>query len=138
MFDGVENAEYEITLTEYGFYRLEYYYSDSYGNSNVYILAFQVENGIPPKIKVEWSIRTVSAGKTITLPKATAVDDKEGAVETVCVVAAPNGIITVVSANGWKYKFAEKGTYRVRYFAVDSIGNLSEAVYHVTVKGGEK
>lgn len=133
ILDDAENIHHTVILNEYGFYRLEYYYSDSTGNSNTYIVVFQVENGIPPTITLNWNVTTVKRGTTISLPKATAMDDIEGVVDVVCAVSAPNGNINVIANGNFSYTFAMRGIYRVRYFAVDSVGNLTDVIYYVTV-----
>ena len=132
LLEDAKNELQTVVLNEYGFYRLEYYYSDSIGNSHTYIVGFQVENNIPPVITITWDIEMIEKGQTLTLPKATAVDDLDGEIAVVCTVSAPNGKITLVS-DDCRYAFTTQGTYRVRYFAVDSVGNITDKIYYVTV-----
>jgi len=131
--EGVPFDSYEVVLENYGYYRLRYSFSDINGNMETYLASFQVVNYIAPVITVSGAIpETLTLGSKLTLPEAYAVDDIDGQRQVACAVTSPDGMIWIIQDNR-EIECNQKGTYRIRYFAIDVVGNLSEVVYTVNV-----
>ncbi len=131
--DGVsgENA-YEVQLTEYGSYLLNFFAKDSGGkktNINLYIV---VIDDVKPEIELGGEMpETAKVGKTVTLPYASATDNMGGEIIAYALAINPNG----------GYFFLPDGTFTpdkagdwtIRFYAYDATGNLAYIEYTVTV-----
>lgn len=75
---------------------------------------------------------TVISGEKVTLPSATAEDDKDGAVD-VDVSVTSKGASLVKTEAGYEFTSVTAGTYQVSYYAVDEAENETEEFISVTV-----
>lgn len=91
-------------------------------------------NTTAPTISVNFDLSGIKRGNKVTIPGATATDDIEGRVTAICVVTDPNGHLKAVAGDAFEYEFKYNGTYRIRYFAIDSDGNMSDKIYYITVE----
>lgn len=75
---------------------------------------------------------TMVSGEKVTLPSATAADEKDGAVD-VDVSVTSKGASIVKTEAGYEFSSTTAGTYQVSYYAVDEAENETEEFISVTV-----
>ena len=123
----------EITIEQYGTYYIYYTGSDDVGNPLTQLKLITVLDDVAPSITLEKEISaSAKLNDTITLPNATATDNVSSSenITTMIFYIDPNNVMKVVTSN--KVKFDVKGTYTIRYFAIDEAGNV--AYYDVKVE----
>ena len=138
--DGVElkniSAEklYAFKCEEYGTYSIMYTVKDDSGNMYPYSHTVTVLDDISPEITVDGNISSAYKLNTnLTLPMASATDNVDGEVEPFVVVYAPSGMRTAYEL-GTTVSFSEVGKYTIKYIVYDSVGNIAEKVFIVTVE----
>ncbi len=75
---------------------------------------------------------TVASGAKVTLPAATATDDKDGAVD-VDVSVTSKGAALSKTADGYEFSSTTSGNYKISYYAIDEAENETEEFITVTV-----
>lgn len=124
MKDKNAEVDYEITLNEYGTYRITYVVSDGV-NTYKYPYVVEVLNKVPPEIEIKGEIKEfVKVGKEIVFPEATASDDKDGNVKTRYLVLKPDGN-TVLLGEDRKFAPDKAGRYKLFITAYDNDGNIA-------------
>lgn len=129
------NKETSIVLDQYGLYSIMYESIDSSGRRTFFEEFSTCINTVKPEITVSGKVPTsIVLNGTVTLPKATAVDDVDGAIEVKYFVIEPTGTIRLLDSTR-KFKVTRSGRYTARFYAVDSSGNAT-IVDQIFVVGG--
>ena len=122
-------GEYQIRLNDYGYYRVSYYAEDWNGNfERNFGYQFIVEDNVRPVISLDSGNIRGKVGRTITLPEATATDNRTSAENLTInvIVMQPDGYLVRVKPNDsgeYVYSPQAAGTYAVRYYCMDEAGN---------------
>ncbi len=142
--DGVEvknldaRNKYQIKLTEYGEYIVQYATVDANGNTSVaakYI--FAVEDKEKPVIDIKGELQKYAfAGDKLELPKIELTDNVSKNLKLYVVVITPDGVYQKVDPSD--FTFAQKGTYTVILSTMDGDGNMTSISYYVEVVNYEK
>lgn len=135
-------GNYEIELSDYGIYTFEYVaFDDKNGRKATLSFTVTVEYNSLPEIIVSQDIATAaSVGDTIVVPNATAECQlyESSEVTVLRYVVTPQGIIREISSSEDNYsnsfKVEMKGTYVIRYMAIDPSGNISILDFAIEVK----
>lgn len=135
--------EYTIRLELFGQYKVSYTAAEDSvfiprPNSVSLGYALNVEDSVPPEIKMEGSlVQTAKVGEVITLPAYTVTDNETAQSEIIvnAYVLNPNGSLIMLSGNSFKPSYA--GVYEFRITAMDADGNLSMIRLYVTVSAAE-
>lgn len=115
-----------------GDYILNYTAVDSSGNTATLSYTLRVINRTKPILTVdEAPSRTLKAGETMNLPKASAKDSEGNAVDVYVMVVYPDGKIEKVDGT---VTFANAGVYKIRYVCVDRDYNVTAREYLTEVK----
>lgn len=127
--------QYKIKLEKVGTYTVTGNYGDGVNETGINMrngIKIQCVDPVPPVITIPDANKklNVKAGKVVTLPKATAVDNKGQSVEVYTMVMDVDGKVQYVFDG--KFKFEKKGNYVVMYYAKDANGNI--AIEHYNVK----
>lgn len=142
--------EYEIQLTTYGQYIVEYTATDYFGNvSPETSYSINVFDRVAPQASIEdtWSA-TAKVGEQVVLPVVNVLDNESSLNEMTIYrfVRNPNGVVTAlgydfkVNKDGslnytqYKYTFQYAGDYRFVIVVCDEIGNQTVLQYIVTVQ----
>ncbi len=142
IIDNEPINDQKFTMDKAGTYKIVYIVSDTTGNrANVQYMIYTIDN-IAPEITIDGKINsTAKVGDSITLPKATANDNIDGAVEVCIFVRSVEGKIICLQGNeinagleDIEYQFSRVGTYTFMYSALDSSNNYSIKEFTVTVK----
>ena len=133
--NGVPLAEYKFKMDQYGAYLIKYVYTDASGRSAEDSYQLVVVDKEPPILTLDESAvpSKVSSGDKVKLPSAAANDGIDGSVTVHCLMILPNGRIEYLK-NGEEYKFSAKGSYCLKYIALDSEGNQCEKSFNIQVK----
>ncbi len=129
----------DLVLDKPGVYTLKIKAEDGSGVKLDMTCRFTVEDEQAPVLTVSGQLaKTAKAGSSLTLPGASASDDNACTVRI--AVFSPDGKITHFGGTDKELSAATlknlmQGTYRIRYFAVDELGNIATQVYTVTVEG---
>ena len=127
------DKSYFIKLEMYGSYSVKYSAMDWMEREQEYPFALLVVDDKAPEITVEKAIKTqVKQGEKIEIYKATATDNVDGEISVYAYLVNPNGILSKVSF-GEKVTLTMKGSYELRYMAVDKFGNLNIRYYTIKV-----
>ncbi len=129
--DVPADRQYEITLSKMGTYSYNYYVEDSAGNATEISIVLTVLQRKAPKITVSKGISsTIGLKQYITVPKATVSYISKNSKNLYYVIAIkPDGSYITVE-NGKVYA-DRKGTYIIRYYAIDAYGNSAYKEYKV-------
>lgn len=135
-------ANFEIELSEYGVYTFEYVaFDDKNGRKATLSFTVTVEYNSLPEITVSQDVtKTASVGDAVVAPAATAKSNlyESGEVTVLRYVVTPQGIIKEIPSNEENYsdsfKVEMKGTYVLRYMAIDPSGNIGILDFAVEVK----
>ena len=133
--NGVDNdpsARYEIKLSMYGEYCVEYRAVDSNGKENLVVYYVTVKDDIPPELSLGNAVVSAKVGETVKVAEFTATDNISKEVSSFICVEGPNGIYTLVKDNAFVPKQA--GEYIVRYMVWDEAGNYAFKSYTVIVR----
>lgn len=139
LLDAVDpGREYSIPLSMTGAYQVRYTAVDSAlpGRPTQFSYAITVPDRSLPELSIAGAApETAVAGKTVTLPAATA--SKNGtAIEVYVYITDPFGVIKKLDKNAaGKYDWTPliRGAWSVEYFTVDAAGNTAERRVAVTV-----
>ena len=133
--NGVDNdpsARYEIKLSVYGEYCVEYKSVDSNGKENLVVYYLTVKDDVAPEISLGAAVVTAKVGETVKVAEFTATDNVSKDVSSFICVDGPDGVYTIVKDNQF---VAEKaGKYIVKYMVWDEAGNYTFKSYTVTVR----
>ena len=131
--DVSPNQDYNIALSKYGTYYVQYYAEDwsrrkenniGYG---IVVLDFQM-----PQIVLSGNKQTDGkVNEEIYIPDAKATDNIDGEVNVVKTIACPSGKYERIS--GTKIVLKERGLYTINYYAYDSSGNFAVYSYQIKV-----
>ena len=133
--DGTElykadyNKDYEIELSDYGVYYVQYKVSDFSGNLVKYGYQITVRDFTPPTVEIIGEDSTCSVGDVVKIANVTVADD-DGEANYYVVVIKPNGDVLYVT-NG-EFEADVKGEYYVYYTVFDESNNATQAYYVVT------
>lgn len=126
------NKDYYIKLENYGSYKVSLRATDNDGNSYPYSFVYRVEYNKAPIINVSGVPTTGKVGKKIVLPTAKIEHSEFGGKTTL--------IMYLISDTGNIYKLTSPafvpqraGTYVVRYYCIDELGNNSMLNFNVKV-----
>lgn len=126
------NADYEIVVSEYGTYKIYYAAVDLSSNKANLSYNIEVQNDCAPEIKLNGTLPSeVKVGEKVTLAIATATDDLDETVSIRIYVITEQGQIVRIQNGAFVFKNA--GEYQVYYRCCDSAGNMTCAVYTVSV-----
>lgn len=114
----------------YGKYFIQYNATDSSYNSSPVYVTLQVYDTVAPTITVENAPRV--EGNTLHISKATATDNVPDQ-EITILVYVENATGNAQKVTGETFELTEKGTYYVKYLALDKSGNTTWAIYKITV-----
>ncbi len=117
------DTEHTVVLPEYGEYFVEYRAEDENYNVNNYTLVVNVRDNVPPTIKVDTEERVVYAGSSVSVPKAAVTDDVSVDRTYVFVIDTRNDMKDITGQSSFVPE--EKGTYIIRYVAIDTAGNYA-------------
>ncbi len=132
--DGTElykadyNKDYEILLSDYGVYYVQYKVSDFSGNSTKYGYQITVKDFAPPTVEIVGGETRCKVGDVVKIASVTIADDAGEASYSV-VVIKPNGDVLYV-VNG-QFEADVKGEYCVYYTVFDESNNATQAYYVV-------
>ncbi len=132
--NNVAVSDYVIRLTDYGDYRIIYTVTDDNGKTGSITVPLGVYDFVKPEIVLEGEVpASASVGSTITLPKATVMDNctAEEDIRLSVQVVAPNGTAKPYDS---KMTYTVAGTWRIRYVAYDAEGNMQMLTYKVVVR----
>lgn len=125
------------TPTTAGVYTLVYLATDKAGNIGYQEFAITVadRDETAPELSLSSSSNlTVKVGETVTLPTATANDNKDGNLDaSVTVEIVGTELVTELKPGG-KYTPMTAGVQKVTYRVSDSFGNVTEKSFTITVK----
>ena len=127
------DGEYAFTTKEYGTYVISYLVKDSANRKQGYTYTVSVVDMTGPVITTSMSDKKASLGDKVTFATATATDNLDGNLQVYVYVICPN--YQLIDVNGEDCFYArEKGTYIVRYMALDSEGNTTYKDFSVVVE----
>lgn len=133
LLKGAANGEYSLTLNEFGSYSVEYKAYDSNGCYGSFTRNISVYDFIPPELYIEDEIdKTARVGNKIDLSSATVSDNRTATadIKVSIIVYNPTGTWKMYT-DGMKYEM--KGTYVVRYLAIDGEGNIAVEAFKIKV-----
>ena len=126
--------EYAFKANEYGTYVISYLVKDSANRKQGYSYTVSVVDMVAPVITTDMKNGTASLGDKLTFSKnATAKDDRDGSVAVYVYVICPDYQILDLNNEDCFYA-KEKGTYTVRYMALDSEGNTTYKDFEIVVE----
>lgn len=129
------DKDYQIELSAYGSYRVDYYAKDGAGQkASGTTSTLQVIDKIPPVIVVDGGTpKTAKIGDKIQIPSYTITDNKDSEFTvTVILMNSFEGLRKV-----WKEKefvVNEEGTYIITILCYDKAGNMASATVKVKVE----
>ena len=114
-------------LTEFGGYYIEMVAKDGFGRTSTFSFIVTVIDDQPPVIGEIAEIGDTTVGKKVLIPRPTATDNIDGAVEVKRYICYPGGQLKLLGTyDGIVVK--SKGVYTVIFVATDSFGNRTTAV----------
>lgn len=125
---------HEITLSEYGSYRITYTVYNCTGRSETYRLIVNVLDMEIPQITVNGEIKeSYKVGDGLKLPTMTVTDNISAAedVEKCILVNDPAGTLYVCSSE--TLTFDKAGEWTIKYYAQDEAGNIALKVFKIKV-----
>lgn len=125
------DSSYEIQLSEYGVYYIEYYAKDSSGNELYYSYTITVRDIVDPTVTLGKYSTNGTVGKSFNVAKVTATDDYSQEVTVKVFVTDSEGYIC--EATNGKYTPKKAGLYTVSVYAYDEAHNVTIVEYIVTV-----
>lgn len=134
LHSGALAESMNITLSQYGVWRIVYTAEDSLGNTASRSFNVTVADREPPDITVNGEIgASFNRGDAITIPAAEVTDNLAGAGDVTIYIKTPDARYykTVAGAN---YTFEEAGSYLIVYSAADAEGNVQRITFTVNVK----
>ena len=134
LHSGALAESMNITLSQYGVWRIVYTAEDALGNTASRSFNITVADREPPDITVNGEIgASFNRGDAITIPAAEVTDNLAGAGDVTIYIKTPDARYykTVAGAN---YTFEEAGSYLIVYSAADAEGNVQRITFTVNVK----
>lgn len=135
VMDGVHNdptGTYQLKLSSYGDYYIEFYAVDGYGKDKTLSYYVNVLDRVAPEITLGSAVKNAKVGETIEVAKCTLTDNITKDVSVyICVEKPDRSCDTVVDG---KFVANVAGEYTVRYMAWDDAGNYVFKSYTITVK----
>lgn len=126
------DIEREITLDQYGTYKITYTSTDSVGNKTTKNISIGVEDSVAPTITLNGNYKTqYSVNDEIKIVSMTTKDNNSVVKEFIHIQNTSG--ISVVKA-GDTVKLSVKGSYRIAYWAEDAFGNVTRHVVAFDVK----
>ena len=133
------DREYQVSLSDYGSYRVEYTYKDQAGNQSPAGYAIYVSDRTPPTVSIdngydETTVVKKSKGDSYTIVGYT-VDDNFGAdgVTSWVAVVSPMNKMTITEA-GAKIELDEVGRWKICYYCQDAEFNYTVRYYYIDVQ----
>ena len=134
------DKDYVLHLDKIGQYIIDYISYDQSANKGNLQLSIYSADTFAPVIEIAGQFNsTAKMGETYKIHKAIAYDNYDKAEELVIYVYVfgPDGYIETVAHGAGavedvEYEFAKPGTYRIRYFCMDSYGNYIHKIFYVT------
>lgn len=133
VIDGLsgENS-YQVQLTQYGNYLLNFFAKDSGGKKTNINLFIVVVDDVKPEIELGGKMpETAKVGQVVTLPYASATDNMGGEYNAYAIAINPLGNYTFLPDGTFTPNKA--GEWTIRFYAYDEAGNLTYVDYTVTV-----
>ena len=128
------DKQYQVELTEYGDYIIVYQsYDLSRNKEENRVTVYVMDREKPILIVSNDGNASFKVNEEITIPSASATDNVDGNLKVYCLIIDGSGHRVCVES-GTKYTFVKKGTYTLRYFAVDSTGNLIQTDRAIVVE----
>ena len=135
------DVEHVIQLTEIGQYTIQYYSEDSDRNDGGKTFSLYSADTFDPVIEIGGQFKTTAkVGEEYTIHSARATDNYDAPedLRIYVYVFDPTGYISCpenryTETKEITYKFTQTGTYRIRYFVMDSYGNYCHKVFMVEV-----
>ena len=126
--------EYQVELTEYGDYIVVYQSYDLSRNKEENRVTIYVMDREKPILNVNGGVNlTAKINEELTLPTANATDNVDDGLKVYCLIIDESGHRVCVEA-GTNYTFGKKGKYTLRYFVIDTSGNLVQTDIIVVVE----
>lgn len=123
---------YQIKLSEFGYYNVTYLAEDLDGNSQTFAFKAFVSDEVAPVIKVNGTVPTSGiVGKKIIVPTATATDNIDKNLNVIMYLITPFGLMVELKPNAFIPDMV--GIYTVRYYLMDTAGNITMESYDITV-----
>ena len=142
LYSNVEtNEERILHLEECGQYIVEYVSIDDMKNKGILQFAVYSADTFDPVIEIDGQFKsTAKITEKYVIHKAITYDnnDKAEDLKIYVYVFGPDGYIETVTADyaqteDVEYEFKKLGTYRIRYFVMDSYGNYCHKIFKVKV-----
>ena len=133
--DGVENnpnKKYELALSSYGDYYIEYVAVDRFNKEKSLAFYVTVRDSVSPTVTLGTANRQAKVGDTVTVASVTATDNISENLTVFICVENTDGQTDVVENN--KFVADKKGVYTVKYMVWDEAGNYTFKSYTVTVR----
>ena len=134
VLNGTDNdptKSYEVVLSAYGDYYIQYYAVDRFGKEKFIAYYVSVKDTTPPEITIKWAPTTASVGDTVTIGQAVVSDNISEQLTVYITVDMPGG--KVVNVTNGSFVASKAGVYTVRYMVFDEAGNYTFKSYTVTV-----
>lgn len=130
--DNNPNDAYDLVLSSYGEYVIEYYAKDRFGKEKPLVFYVTVKDNVAPEVTLGSASKTAKVGATVTVANVTITDNVSTQFTTYICVEAPGSKMLTVKNN--KFVADKAGEYVVRYMVWDEAGNHTFKSYVVTVK----
>ena len=126
--------DYVFEIPAYGRYFVSIKIADAFGNDDEFAYGINISDSSAPEISLEDNnTQTVKVGSSITIRKATAVDNINGKVDIYAYLVSPT-LYTQEYKIGDTVVLNHKGIYHVYYYAYDEVGNVSFAEYTIVAE----
>lgn len=125
-------ASYEVVLSSYGDYYIEFKAIDRFGKEKVVSYYVTAKDTVAPVVKLSVATTEASVGETITIAQHTATDDVSEKVNVFVSVETPDR--RNVQVKDGQFVASIAGEYVVKYMVWDDAGNYVFKSYTVTVK----
>jgi hypothetical protein len=132
------DKEQKLLLNQNGTYTIEYSASDNRNKPRITTFSIQTLDVIKPVIEINGQIKTtVKTGEVLRLPEYIVTDNVSSSDELLKYIylETPSfGYKTIAIGNNYgTYKFQQKGTYNLVYFAMDKSGNYTYKTFTIKV-----
>lgn len=131
--DGVElnnispSENHQILLEEYGSYNILYTANDNNGSGLTrYTYTMFVDDTKGPNITLDnKNVKQAKVLDNLKISSAKANDNVDGEVKVYYYLVLPGGEIVAIDRTNLNYQVKVSGTYKIRYFSIDSSGNTT-------------
>ena len=124
----VPDGQDKFLAAQYGNYLLTYTATDEAGKTATYYRSLSVGDTVPPVMEVEGSVpATVGVGENVAAPFVSVSDNYYEADKLIVfrVLELPDNSQVILSETADAFCAIRAGVYKLRYFAMDAIGNYS-------------